>query len=182
MPFTFTCQHCGRTATGNHRLKKKQKYCSTKACQQARIRIWKNKQYKQSKKFKKKSSSAQEAWRKKRPAHAYQREYRTTHPDYVDRNRQQQRVRNKKRKNEPISLVVKTNALVLQPRDDGAYIFSKVKKELIVNRNALSLQPSIDGAYALFKVKERKIVNRNAYNLRGSNTGSKGVILDENRM
>jgi len=53
------------------------------------------------------------------------------------------------------------DTLLLQPRDDGAYMLAKVKKEMIVNRNALSLQPSIDGAYMLFRVKKRKIVNRN---------------------
>ena len=126
------------------------------------MRGWKNKQYKRSKKYRKKNLSAQESWRHQRPSHEYQREYRSAHPDYVEVNRIQQRVRNKKRKQEPISLVVKTNALVLQPREDGAYMLSKVKKELIVNRNALTLQPSIDGVYALFKVKETKIVNRNA--------------------
>jgi hypothetical protein len=59
-------------------------------------------------------------------------------------------------------MIVKTDALLLQPREDGAYMLSKVKKEMIVNRNALSLQSSIDGIYALFKVKEKKIVNRNS--------------------
>jgi hypothetical protein len=182
MPFTFTCHHCGQTATGNHRLKKKQKYCSAKACQQARIRTWKNRKYKQSKRFKTKSLSAQASWRKKRPAHEYQREYRSSHPDYEERNRIQQSKRNEKRKKEPRSLVVKTNALVLQPRDDGAYILSKVKKELIVNRNALTLQPSIDGFYALFKVNEAKIVNRNAYPLEGSRTMGQGGIIGEKRI
>jgi hypothetical protein len=72
--------------------------------------------------------------------------------------------------------------LVLQPRDDGAYILSKVKKELIVNRNALTLQPSIDGFYALLRVKEAKIVNRNAYPLQGSRTKGQGGIIGENRI
>ena len=182
MPFTFTCHHCGQTATGNHRLKKKQKYCSSKACQQARIRAWKNREYKQSKRFKTKSLSAQASWRRKRPAHEYQRDYRASRPDYEERNRIQQRDRNKKRKKEPRHLAVKPNALVLQPRDDGAYLLSKVKKELIVNRNALTLQPSIDGFYALFKVKETKIVNRNAYILEGSRTKGRGGIIGENRI
>jgi hypothetical protein len=71
--------------------------------------------------------------------------------------------------------------LVLQPRDDGAYILSKVKKELIVNRNALTLQPSIDGFYALFKVKETKIVNWNAYRLEGNRAKGQGVIFGGSR-
>lgn len=182
MPFTFTCHHCGQTATGNHRLKKKQKYCSAKTCQQARIRAWKNREYKKSKRFKAKSLSAQASWRKKRPSYEYQRDYRASHPAYEERNRIQQRNRNKKRKREARSLAVKPNALVLQPREDGAYILSKVKKELIVNRNALTLQPSIDGFYALFKVKETKIVNRNAYPLEGSRAKGQGGIIGEKRI
>lgn len=182
MPLTFTCHHCGQTATGNHRLKKKQKFCSAKACQQARIRAWKKREYKQSKRFKTKSLSAQASWRRKRPAHEYQREYRSSHPDYAERNRIQQRHRNEKREKEPRCLTVKPNALVLQPRDDGAYILSKVKKKLIVNRNALTLQPSIDGIYALFKVKETKIVNRNAYRLEVSGAKVAGGIIGEKRI
>jgi len=77
-------------------------------------------------------------------------------------NRELQRERNKKRQKNQSTMIVKTHAIVLQPREDGVYTLSKVKKNMIVNRNALSLQPSIDGAYVLFKVKKQKIVNRNA--------------------
>lgn len=77
-------------------------------------------------------------------------------------NRGLQRERNRKRQRDHSTMIVKTHALLLQPREDGVYTLSKVKKNLIVNRNALSLQPSIDGVYALFKVKREKIVNRNA--------------------
>ena len=78
------------------------------------------------------------------------------------RNRDLQRERNKKRLKDHSTMIVKTYALLLQPREHGEYTLSRVKKNMIVNRNALSLQPSIDGAYALFKVKREKIVNRNA--------------------
>ena len=78
------------------------------------------------------------------------------------RNRELQRKRNKIRRKGQSTVIVKTDALLLQPREDGVYTLSKIKKNMIVNRNALSLQPSIDGVYALFKVKEKKIVNRNA--------------------
>lgn len=104
----------------------------------------------------------QKVWRKGYPCHRYQREYRESHPRYVNRNRELQKERNKGRKREAVSMIVKTDALLLQPRKDGAYMLSKVKKKWIVNRNALSLQPSIDGVYALFKLKGEKIVNRNA--------------------
>jgi hypothetical protein len=159
---TFTCLHCGRSLPSNLRLKIKQKYCADKECQNARIRRWKQRQYKKSRSYRNKSKEGQKVWRKKYPADQYQKEYREKHPDYLDRNRELQRERNKKRRKEPVPVIVKTDALVLQPRDDGAYELSKVKKNMIVNRNALSLQPSIYGPYTVLMVKHKKIVNRNA--------------------
>ena len=158
---TFTCQHCGKILPSNPRLKNKQKYCSGKKCQRARMRKWKQRQYKKNLSYRKKCKERQKIWRKSYPSDQYQKEYRESHPRYVSCNRELQIERNKKRKKEPVSMIVKTNALVLQPRDDGAYVLSKVKKNMIVNRNALSLQPSIDGIYTLFKLKGKKIVNRN---------------------
>jgi hypothetical protein len=133
------------------------------------MRTWKKSKYKESKKYRRKTQEHQKQWRKSYPADQYQSEYRETHPEYVNRNREQQGQRNKSRKTAPASLIVKTDALLLQPREDGAYMLSKIKKKLIVNRNALSLQPSVDGAYLLFKVKEKKIVNRNALMTGGQN-------------
>src|SRR4030042_1733828 len=158
---TFICLHWGCTCRCNPRIKH-QKNCSRKECQQARMRTRKKKQYKKNRKYQKMSQASQKVWRKKYPADQYQREYREAHPEYVKRNREQQKERNNKRQKDQATVIVKTYALLLQPREDGAYTLSKVKKNMIVNRNTLSLQPSIDGAYALFKVKEKKIVNRNA--------------------
>jgi hypothetical protein len=116
------------------------------------MRTWKKEQYKKNKNYKKRSHDAQKVWRKKYPAYKYQNDYRNSHPDYVKRNRELQKERNKKRKRERSTMIVNTDALIL----------SRVKKNMIVNRNALSLQPSVDGVYALFKLKKQKIVNRNA--------------------
>ena len=167
MTRTFTCRHCGNVLPQNPRLKNKQKYCSKRKCQKARMRRWKQQQYKINPSYRKKCQEEQKLWRKSYPSDQYQREYRKKHPYYVDHNRQLQFQRNKKRKKECASLIVKTDALVLHPRDDGAYMLSKVKKNMIVNRNALSLHPRGDGVYALFKLKEQKIVNRNALLSRG---------------
>jgi len=160
MSSTITCLHCGNTVPSNTRIKK-QKYCSSKSCQQARMRIWKNRQYKKNLKYQEQSHAYQKQWRRNYPSDQYQRDYRKSHLEYEKHNRELQKKRNKKRQKEPVPMIIKTDALLLHPREDGAYMLSKVKKEMIVNRNALSLQPSVDGAYALFKIKERKIVNRN---------------------
>ena len=125
------------------------------------MRTWKKRQYIKNSTYRKRCLEGQKLWRKDYPSDQYQREYRKKHPGYLNRNRELQRDRNRKRQKEPLPMIVKTDALLLQPREDGAYILSKVKKEMIVNRNALSLQSSIDGIYALFKMKEKKIVNRN---------------------
>jgi len=125
------------------------------------MRTWKSRQYKNSTKYKNKSLASQKVWRSKYPAYKYQREYRKTHPEYVMRNRDLQRERNRKRQINHSTVIVNTDSLLLQPREDGVYTLSRIKKNMIVNRNALTLQPSRDGAYALFKIKGRKIVNRN---------------------
>ncbi|MFA5795538.1 MAG: hypothetical protein WC980_10795 [Candidatus Brocadiia bacterium] len=161
MIITITCLHCGKKVPQNPRIKN-QKYCSGKECQQSRMRTWKERQYKKNREYQKKSQASQKVWRKKFRADQYQRDYRETHPEYVMRNRELQRGRNKKRKKEQSSMIVKTDALLLQPREDGAYTLTKIKKNMIVNRNALSIRPSIDGAYGLFRVKGKMIVNRNA--------------------
>ncbi len=53
--------------------------------------------------------------------------YRENHPDYVLRNRELQRERNKKRVKEPATILIKSNTLLLQPSEDGTYLV-EVKK------------------------------------------------------
>jgi endogenous inhibitor of DNA gyrase (YacG/DUF329 family) len=156
----ITCLHCGKQVPRNPRLKN-QKYCCERECQQSRMRTWKNRQYKKKSKYHKRSLASQKVWRSKYPAYKYQRDYRKTHPEYVIRNRDLQRERNKKRQKNHSTMIVNTDSLLFQPKENGVYMLSRIKKNMIVNRNALSLQPSIDGAYVLFKVKGKKIVNRN---------------------
>ena len=109
-------------------------------------------------------STSQDAYLEKRTIQEEQelQEKESWCPEGVAQNRELQKERNKKRKRERSTMIVNTDALILQPRRDGAYLLSRVKKNMIVNRNALSLQPSVDGVYALFKLKKQKIVNRNA--------------------
>lgn len=71
----------------------------------------------------------------------YQDKYRESHPEYVIRNRELQKERNKKRQKDQASKIVNTDALSLQPNDDGTYALMKVTKEgKIVNTDALMVQ------------------------------------------
>lgn len=138
MTRTFTCQHCGKPSRLNPHLKGKQKYCSDKECQNARINDWKKRQYANSPDYRAKNNDKLKVWRKAYPADQYQKKYRDKHPEYEDRNRELQRVRNKRRISTMISTIIKPSSLILQLQEDGGYVLSKVKKNVIVKRNALS--------------------------------------------
>lgn len=139
MPRTFTCQHCGKVTTRDPRLKRKQKYCSFKGCQNARKRAF-DKKVEPTARGKLLRQQRNKRWRENRPAHEYQRSYRDLHPEYDCSNREKQKNRNKKRQKESCSMIVKTDALFLQPLYDGLYAGFKVKKGKIVKTDALMLQ------------------------------------------
>jgi len=138
MPRTFTCCHCGKILPRNPRVKK-QEYCSSKSCQNARKRLF-DRRTTPSSKYKLLQRKRNKRWRDAYPAHEYQRRYRDAHPGYVNRNRELQRERNKKRYKERGSMIVKTDALLLQPLRDGVYMGFKVKNGKIVKTDALLLK------------------------------------------
>ena len=138
MPRTITCHHCGKIAPLNPRIKR-QKYCSSLVCQNARKRLF-DRSSCSSTKFKLLQQKRNKRWRDAYPAHEYQRRYRDAHPEYVKRNVELQRERSKKRQKESGQMIVKTDALLLQPLRDGVYMGFKVKKGKIVKTDALLLQ------------------------------------------
>ncbi len=138
MSRTFTCYHCGKILPRNPRIKK-QKYCSSLACQNARKRLF-DRRASPSSKCKLLQQKRNKRWRDAYPAHEYQGFYRDAHPEYVKRNVELQRERNKKRQKEPGQMIVKTDTLLLQPLQDGVYMGFKVKKGKIVKTDTLLLQ------------------------------------------
>src|SRR4030043_1034469 len=125
MPGFFPCRHCGQTLPRNPRLKK-QSFCSSASCQNARKRVH-DKKIGCTAKGKLLQKVRNKRWRDKAPAHSYQDQYRKSHPDYEERNREQQKLRNTRCQKEAGSIIVKTDTLLLQPRHDGAYMAFKVK-------------------------------------------------------
>ena len=142
---TFVCQHCGRTCRCNPRVKD-HKYCSRKECQQARMRTWKNKQYNSNPTYRKKNLESQLAWRKERPSHQYQNEYRKSHSEYVDRNRELQGKRNKKRQKHSVPMIVNGNSISLQHSGGMGYAIIQARKrkdckwELVHSPNAVIIR------------------------------------------
>ena len=97
MQKTFICKHCKREKPANPRLKGNQEYCGDIKCQRARKAAWQRKKMAGDGDYRANKKESNKQWRKSRPAHQYQRQYRQGHPDYVKKNREQQRIRNKKR-------------------------------------------------------------------------------------
>ena len=141
MPGFFTCRHCGKTLPRNPRLKTPQKYCSARSCQQARKNAWGKKEYQTNKSHRDKRLQSQKVCYLKRPGHSYQATYRKEHPEYEQRNREQQRLRNNRRQKDLGSMIVNTDALSLQASIDGAYALIPVTDGgKIVNTDALMVQ------------------------------------------
>jgi len=68
-----------------------QKYCSKAVCQRVRKRLWQRNKLKSDPAYRENQQAAQQRWRVLHPS--YNRDYRLKHPDYVARNREQQRRR-----------------------------------------------------------------------------------------
>lgn len=138
MNSTLICVHCGSTVRRDPRIKR-QKYCSSLKCQNARKRLFdiKTRPTIKGKTLKK---GRNKRWRDVHPAHEYQKQYRLDHPEYVKRNRELQQKRNRKSKNSSPPNIVKTDAILLQPMCDGVYAGFKIKNGKIVKTDAIMLQ------------------------------------------
>lgn len=105
MQKTITCINCGEVVAANPCLKGNQSYCNKKACQNARKRAWYQAKIASDSEYAERQQQCKRRWRKNKPAHKYQNHYRQIHPDYVQKNREQQKERNRKYR-----LLIKQNA------------------------------------------------------------------------
>jgi hypothetical protein len=149
MPPTITCHHCGKSLPSNPRIKK-QKYCSSRLCQNKRRLLSTQKGSSRSSKRRLHRAARNKRWRDNYPAHKYQKQYREKHPEYVKRNCELQTGRNKKRKPVPVSMIVKTYTLSPQPLQDGLYRGFEIKNQKIVKTYALMSQMESQSAREAF--------------------------------
>ncbi|MCK4988980.1 MAG: hypothetical protein KAS29_00785 [Bacteroidales bacterium] len=140
----FICLHCGKNMQRNPRSKHQQ-YCSSHACQNARKRKH-DSETASTPKGKILKQRRNKRWREKNKTGGYQKRYREEHSEYEEQNRKQQSERNKKRRDEQGPMIVKTDALLLQPSDDGVYMAFKIKKQKIVKTDTLLLQVQAQSA------------------------------------
>jgi predicted phosphohydrolase len=100
MTSEFICKHCHKLKSAKIRLKGNQEYCSDPECQRARKALWQKNKMTNDPQYQAQQIECIRKWRKKRPLDNYQKQYRQEHPEYVNRNRELQRIRNSKRANQ----------------------------------------------------------------------------------
>jgi hypothetical protein len=90
----ISCSHCGKYFTPDHRHQNPT-HCGEAGCQRARKALWQREKMRHDPVYKADQRRCGEDWRKSHPG--YWKEYRESHPGYASRNRDLQRVRNRKR-------------------------------------------------------------------------------------
>jgi len=133
------CLSCGH---GFHlrRQAPGQQYCSEKACQRARRREWQREKQRTDADYR---ENQRRAWRAWAARHAeYWREWRARHPEYCAANREQQAVRDRRRRS-PGSLA-KMDAseadLIVNP---GVYRLAPVADGLLAKMDAWTVKISV---------------------------------------
>ncbi|RLD68421.1 MAG: hypothetical protein DRI98_11835 [Bacteroidetes bacterium] len=131
---------------------KKQSYCNAPECKQAKKSARKKERYQTDPSYRQRHLDRQKLWRSNRPAHEYQKQYRESHPEYVDLNRELQTKRNCRRKNRTAPVIVNGTPLSLQASNDKAYAIISVKRGKIVNGTPFLAQMQIlTGKEAVFR-------------------------------
>lgn len=95
MSATIRCKHCRRVVLANPRVKE-QSYCGKSACQRARKAAWQAQRLSIDPAYQDNQQRGRTRWRRHNPG--YWARYRSRHPDYVQRNRQLQRLRDLRRR------------------------------------------------------------------------------------
>ncbi len=109
-----------------------QAYCSRKVCQQVRRNEWNQKKLVANPTYREERQADHECWVKNNPN--YWKEYRACHPDYSQKNREQQQLRDqKRRKTPPEPMLAKTDESLPVP-----LIITGRYKLIRVNSNVLA--------------------------------------------
>ena len=95
------CLGCGATFVRDARHKN-QNYCSKKQCQRKRKSLWQKQKMQDDPDYRLNQKQSWAKWAREHPG--YWKEYRKKHPDKAQRNRLLQKLRRKKRKDQPVEI------------------------------------------------------------------------------
>lgn len=125
------CLACGQPFTPRPQSPQ-QSYCSAPACQRERKRRWQRHRLQADPDYQDNQVRARLAWNQRNPE--YWREYRATHPKYVERNRQLQQVRNAKSATAPVVKMDASNQA--KPLPPGLYRIQLIAQDGIAKMDA----------------------------------------------
>lgn len=109
-----------------------QSYCSSEACQRERRKLWQRDKRQDDSAYQANQAKAQRAWSQRNPD--YWKLYREAHPEYAERNRQQQQKRNLERRSGNIAK--KNVSPAAPPLASGVYRLSAEGDGLIAKMAA----------------------------------------------
>jgi hypothetical protein len=109
-----------------------QSYCSSEACQRERRKLWQRDKRQDDSAYQANQAKAQRAWSQRNPD--YWKQYREAHPEYAERNRQQQQKRNLERRSGNIAK--KNVSPAAPPLASGVYRLSAEGDGLIAKMAA----------------------------------------------
>lgn len=141
---TILCKNCGERKPANPHLKGNQEYCGAVECQRARKRAWQKNKMAHDSNYRDRQIACLKTWRKQHPLDKYQRNYREQHAEYVEQNRQLQKIRNQKRaKQAELAKIVKMDTLKKPFEKSNTYVMNPYKVDSvgkIVKMDALIVQ------------------------------------------
>ena len=112
------CYNCKEEVKANPKLKGNQHYCRKAECQLARKRLWQKNKMKRDKSYRTSQTGYVKQWCKKKPFDLYMKQYRQSHPEYLEINRREQKRRNDSRKQwteqSKDKKIVKMDTLIVQ--------------------------------------------------------------------
>lgn len=137
------CNCCGK---GFEARNASQHYCSKSGCQRHRKTRWQKQKLMNDPDYRANQKQAQESWRKKHPG--YWKDYRESHPLYVERNRRRQRHRNGLRGADRGKPVEKCRPLIANmdatpPVKSGTYRLIPIEAPMIANMDAVVVEISV---------------------------------------
>ena len=115
---------------------RQQNYCSAPACQRERRRQWQLAKLKCDPDYRDNQTRAQRAWRQRNPD--YWSGYRDDNPEYLERNRTQQRQRNTQRRERRIAKMDASPAIL--PFPSGIYRISQASPAGIAKMDAWTVE------------------------------------------
>lgn len=111
-------------------------YCPAAACQRERLRRWQQEKRRVDADYRENQVRAQRAWCERNPD--YWQEYRLKHPQYVERNRTQQRERNARKRKRTIAKMDASPSVF--PVPSGIYRISQLPPIGIANMDTWTVE------------------------------------------